>query len=162
MTLDALAWGAVAGFAATWTMDQLARLSRWLGWIAGVDRRWMGRWFLGLLRGRLRHEDIRQSPERPGEQRAARLGHYLIGITLGVLYAACANGLGLLPSAWHLALGYGFLTNVFPWLLMFPAMGFGPLGLRGPARSRLLASSCAAHLYYGIGLWWTASLLPLS
>jgi hypothetical protein len=44
---------------------------------------------------------------------------------------------------------------------MFPAMGFGLLGLKGPAESRLFVSSLANHLYYGLGLWGIAGLLPL-
>ncbi len=50
------------------------------------------------------------------------------------------------------ALGYGVLTNVFPWLLMFPAMGLGIMGLAAPPELMLLRSSFLNHVLYGIGI----------
>jgi hypothetical protein len=50
------------------------------------------------------------------------------------------------------ALAFGLFTNVLPWLVMFPAMGFGILGLRGPSEFLLLRSSFVNHLLFGLGL----------
>jgi hypothetical protein len=44
---------------------------------------------------------------------------------------------------------------------MFPAFGFGLLGLRGPPELRLFTTSLINHLFYGFGLWWIAKVLRL-
>jgi hypothetical protein len=161
MVVEVLAYGVLAGLGATWTMDRLATVSRRAGLTAGLDRRWMGRWFLGFFRGRFMHTDISSSPAEHNENRAARIGHYAIGVALAVAYLGGAAAVGARPQGLALALGYGFATNVFPWFLMFPAMGFGVFGRKGPAERRLLRSSTATHAFYGLGLWWTALVLPV-
>jgi hypothetical protein len=44
---------------------------------------------------------------------------------------------------------------------MFPAMGFGLFGVKGPADRKLFVTSLLNHLFYGFGLWWIAALLPI-
>ena len=44
---------------------------------------------------------------------------------------------------------------------MFPALGFGLFGLRGPSELRLLSTSVVNHLFYGFGLWWISSVISL-
>ena len=89
------------------------------------------------------------------------VGHYAIGIVLGVLYVAGAGWLSVSPGVLLVALGYGLATCVFPWFLMFPAFGFGLLGRRGPQELRLFRTSLINHLFYGFGLWWIAEVLRL-
>jgi hypothetical protein len=57
------------------------------------------------------------------------------------------------------AIGYGLATCVFPWFLVLPALGFGLFGLKGPPELRLFTSSLMNHLFYGLGLWWSAKVL---
>jgi hypothetical protein len=150
-----------AGVAATATMDALASLARRLGLVVGARGAWVGRWYLGLVQGRFVHPDISIAPEQAGEKRAALVGHYVIGIVLAVLYVFGARWLGASPVGIRNALGYGLATCVFPWLLLFPAMGFGWFGRRGPPELRLFTTSVLNHLFYGFGLWWSAHLLGL-
>ncbi len=152
---------ACAGVAATVTMDLLGSAARRAGLVRGAQGRWVGRWYLGMARGRFAHVDITAAGERTGEQRAALIGHYLIGVVLAVLYVVGAHWLGVSPSAPAVALGYALATCVFPWFLVYPALGFGPVGVRGPSELRLFTSSVLNHLFYGLGLWWSATLLPL-
>jgi hypothetical protein len=70
--------------------------------------------------------------------------------------------LGVSSKAILVALSYGFATSVFPWFLVFPALGFGLLGLTGPPELKLFRSSLLNHLSYGFGLWWVAKVLPLA
>jgi hypothetical protein len=51
-----------------------------------------------------------------------------------------------------LALGFGTLTNLLPWLWMFPSMGFGAFGHLAPAELMLLRSSFVNHIIFGAGL----------
>jgi hypothetical protein len=154
--------GVGVGSVATVTMDVLASVSRRVGLTAGAKGQWIGRWYLGIARGRFTHSNITAAPERAGEKRAAIVGHYVIGIALGVLYVIGAGWMNVSPGALLVALGYGVATCVFPWFLMFPAFGFGLLGLKGPPELRLLSTSLINHLFYGLGLWWIAKVLPLS
>ena len=161
MTVETIVFGFCAGVAATATMDVLANVFQGVGLTVGAKGQWVGRWYLGIARGQFVHSNIAVSPEQPGEKRAALVGHYAIGIALAVLYVAGAGWLGVSPGVFFVALGYGVATSVFPWFLMFPAMGFGLLGLKGPPEFRLFTSSLMNHLVYGFGLWWIARVLQL-
>jgi len=154
--------GVCVGIAATVTMDVMASVSRKVRFTAGPKGQWIGRWYLGIARGQFVHSNIAAAPEQAAEKRTALIGHYVIGIALAVLYVAGAGRLGLSPSSLLVAVGYGFATCVFPWFLVFPAIGFGFFGLRGPPELKLFISSLMNHLYYGFGLWWIANVLRLS
>jgi hypothetical protein len=159
MTVDiitSISLGVCAGIAATVTMDVLGGLSRRVGLTVGAKGTWVGRWYLGILRGQLRHANITASPKLSGEKLAALAGHYAIGIALAILYVVGAAWLAVSPDGLLLALGYGLATCVFPWFLVFPSLGFGVLGLRGPSELKLFTSSLVNHLSYGFGLWWFA------
>jgi hypothetical protein len=160
-TVSTILLGSVAGLAATATMDVLASLSRRVGLTVGAKGLWVGRWYLGLVRGRFVHADISLAPEHPGERRTALVGHYAIGVVLAVLYVVGAGWLGLAADDLRVALVYGLATCAFPWFLLFPALGFGCFGRRAPAELRVLRSSVVNHLGYGLGLWWIANVLPL-
>ena len=151
--------GVGVGVAATVTMDVLAGASRRIGLTAGATGRWVGRWYLGMARGQFLHSNIAAARERAGEKPAALIGHYAIGIVLAALYVVGAGWLGLTPRALLVALGYGLATCALPWFLMFPAFGFGLLGLRGPPQLMLIRTSVINHLFYGFGLWWSVNAL---
>jgi hypothetical protein len=106
-------------------MDVLGSVARRVGLVAGAKGQWIGRWYLGIARGQFVHSNIADAPEQAGEKRAALVGHYAIGIALGVLYVVGTGWLGVSPGVFLVALGYGVATCVFPWFLMFPAFGFG-------------------------------------
>jgi hypothetical protein len=142
-------------------MDVLGSVSRRVGLVAGAKGQWVGRWYLGIARGQFVHSNIAAAPERAGERPAALIGHYLIGIVLAVFYVAGAGWLGVSPDAILAALGYGLATCIFPWFLVFPALGFGWFGRQGPPELRLFTSSALNHLFYGFGLWWAANVLQL-
>jgi hypothetical protein len=155
-TTTTLVLGVFVGVAATVTMDVLATMSRKVGLVVGAKGIWVGRWYLGMARGRFAYSDITTTPEIPGEKRAALVGHYVIGVVLAIIYLFGARWLGLAPSSFFVAGGYGLATCVFPWFLLLPAMGFGVFGSKGPPELKLFTSSLVNHLYYGIGLWWSA------
>ena len=161
MTGATILFGVCAGVAATVTMDVLASVSRRVGLVAGAKGQWVGRWYIGIARGQFVHSNIAAAPEQAGERRAALIGHYAIGIALAVLYVVGAGWLDVSPGVFLVALGYGLATCVFPWFLVYPALGFGWFGLSGPPELRLFTSSLMNHLFYGFGLWWIAQVLRL-
>jgi len=160
-TMVSVLAGVLVGVAGTVTMDVLASASQKLGLSAGAEGQWVGRWYLGIAQGQFVHSNIATAPEQPGEKRAALVGHYLIGITLAVLFVVGAGRVGASPSSFFVAVGYGLATCVFPWFLLFPALGFGLFGRKGPPELRLFTSSVMNHFFYGLGLWCIAKLLRL-
>ncbi len=159
--IEVLMFGGIVGVAATVTMDVLGSFARRLGLAAGAQGQWVGRWYLGIARGQFVHSNIAAAPELAGEKRAALVGHYVIGIVLAIFYVVGASLLGISPGLFLAALGYGLATCVFPWFLVFPSLGFGVLGRKGPAELRLFTAIVMNHLFYGLGLWWSAKLLQL-
>ena len=84
--------------------------------------------------------------------------HYVIGIILALAYLLAMSAMGLSPHNLVSAVGFGLCTNLLPWLLMFPAMGYGWFGAQGPSGTRLFVSSLVNHRFYGVGLWIGAFL----
>jgi hypothetical protein len=160
-TMVRLLIGVLVGVAGTVTMDVLASASRKLGLATGAKGQWVGRWYLGIAKGRFAHANITTAPEQPGETRSALAGHYIIGITLAVLYVFGVEWIGVSPASFAVAVGYGLGTCIFPWFLVFPALGFGVFGRRGPRELNLFSASVLNHLGYGLGLWWIATVLRL-
>ncbi len=79
--------------------------------------------------------------------------HYAIGMTLAAFYVWGTSLLGWSPGNLGLTLAFGVCTNVLPWLVMFPAMGYGFFGAHGPAGTRLFLSSLTTHAFFGFGIW---------
>jgi hypothetical protein len=154
-------FGLFAGIFATVTMDVFAIVFYRTGLTVGAKGEWVGRWYVGMVRGRFVHPDITIAPREPGEKQAALAGHYLIGIILAVFYVAAAGRLGIKPDGFLPAVGYGLVTCVFPWFLVLPSLGFGMGGMKGPPELKLARSSLLNHISYGFGLWWTLNALPL-
>jgi putative flavoprotein involved in K+ transport len=145
--------GALAGVMATVTMDCISALVHRLGLTAPLAPDLMGRWFASLLRLRPFLPDIAQSPAVRNEMAIALAGHYAIGVTLACLYTWLTSRLRWRPWQLRCALGYAVCTNALPWLIMFPAMGYGLFGAHGPSSTRLFVSSLCSHTFYGLGLW---------
>jgi hypothetical protein len=51
------------------------------------------------------------------------------------------------------------MTTALAWFVMFPAMGWGIAGTRGPENLLLARTSLFNHALYGLGLALWASLL---
>jgi hypothetical protein len=162
MTVDnPLRWMLV-GVLSTLTMDLGSGLLRAAGVTSGMPPRLIGRWFASLARGQLRHDTIAQAPAVAGELPIALVCHYLIGITLALAFGSLLSSLRVHASPTAgigLALGFGLLTNLLPWLFMFPSMGFGAFGGAAPAELMLLRTSFLNHVLFGAGLAASACAL---
>jgi hypothetical protein len=149
----------VVGILATITMDVFSITALKLGWIAFLPPRLTGRWFASMARGQFLHTDIAQAPPIHHEMAVAAPMHYLVGITLALLYLLTTSALGFSSRNLVIALGFALCSTLLPWLLMFPAMGYGWFGAHGPQGTRLFMSSLVTHSFYGIGLWFGSSML---
>ncbi len=134
-------------------MDVTEMLAARAGLTSGVNVALVGRWALGLVRGRWAHADIRRTPPRPGEVRAGWAFHLLVGGgAVALPYAALAAAAGIDVPAHHLGAGlaYGLATSLLPWLLLLPSFGWGWFGRRGPRGANALLASPVSHLPYGL------------
>jgi len=147
------------GIIANLTMDVLSVAAIKLRLIAPLPPHLIGRWFASLARAHVLHDDIGQVSPINHEVTIAVPVHYAIGVTLALVYLVLCSALALSPRSPIMAIGFALCTNVLPWLLMFPAMGYGWFGTHGPTGTRLFASSFLTHCFYGLGLWLGASLL---
>ena len=141
------------GAIATVTMDIVGALAGRAGIVKPLPPVLIGRWFAAVARGRPLHENIAHAAPVNYELAIALLAHYLVGIAFAALYLFAAARLGVSPRSAIPAVTFGLVTSVFPWMLMFPAMGFGLFGSRGPAETQLFLSSLIGHAAFGIGLW---------
>jgi Protein of unknown function (DUF2938) len=122
---------------------------------SGVNVALVGRWFLGLMQGRLVHTDIQKSPPLPREVGLGWAFHFLVGGgVVALVYPAVLLALGT-PSPAHPLLDgllFGLATSVLPWFVLLPAFGWDWFGRRGPRGANALLASPLSHIPYGLGI----------
>ena len=152
----------VVGALSTLSMDVLTGVALRLRIVAPLAPQLMGRWFASVARARPIHADIASSPALHHELAIALPVHYAIGVVLTSFYLWGMHQLRWSPRSLAFALVFGLCTNVLPWLLMFPAMGYGVFGTHGPAGTRLFVSSLLSHAFFGVGIWIGVRIAGLS
>jgi len=140
------------GVLSTLSMDLMTGVAMRLKLVAPLSPNLVGRWFVSVARAHPFHTNIAQASPVSHELLVALPVHYAIGTVLATLFA-CATGEFGWPRSAGLALAFGLGTSVLPWLLMFPAMGYGVFGAHGPDGTRLFVSSLISHAFFGVGLW---------
>ena len=143
----------LVGVISTLSMDVLSAVAYRLRLTAPLSPHLIGRWFAYLFRGHPFQADIAAAHAVRHELALAVPVHYAIGLSLAALYVWSMLQLGWSPRNVWFALAFGLCTNVLPWLLMFPAMGYGFFGTHGPAGTRLFISSLLSHAFFGLGIW---------
>jgi hypothetical protein len=156
-TMQWVAW-ALAGLIATLVMDVGSGVVRSTGLTHGAPPQLIGRVFLSVLRGHLTELDPSIPPDASLSLGLFLPIHYAIGTALGALFGFGAQLWDSAPP-WWVPIVYGVATTALPALWMFPAMGFGLFGLRGPTELRLLSTALVNHLFFGMGLALAATLV---
>ncbi len=116
----------------TLTMDIAGGFLRSTGMTAGVPSGLVGKWIESSINGTVFLDDIRTSPGEPTSLQRFLFYHYIIGMLLTCTLYAIARMLKTSSFPWWLPMSYGLTTTALPLFLMFPAMGFGFLGSKGP------------------------------
>ena len=122
----------------------------------------LGRWLLNLIKTKnVFCDDIRSVPAQQGESKLGMIAHYLIGIFLGLVFILF---LKLLEKNWVLdtvtvGIIFGLVTNIFPWLIMYPVMGFGLFARKLSITKQLLLFSYLNHFIYGVALGFIVKVL---
>lgn len=145
--------GCAAGVGATALMDAWALSLRRATGLHSLDWAMAGRWVGHLSRGTWRHASITAAPKIRGERAIGWGFHYLVGIAFAfALLALMGAQWAAAPTLWP-CLATGWLTLVFPFLVMQPGMGAGIAAARTPHPARARLQSLATHTVFGVGLF---------
>ncbi len=145
----------LGGIVGAGLMDLTETAMARVGIRSGVSVALVGRWVVGLTRGRLVHADILKAPQMPREAALGWAFHFLIGGGgVALVYPAVMSTLGVAPSVHPIAGGllFGLATSLLPWLVLLPAFGWGWFGRRGPRGANALLASPLSHVPYGLGV----------
>jgi hypothetical protein len=150
---------ALVGVIGTLVMDVGGAPFRRWGLTRGAPPQLIGRFFLSVFRGHITAID-------PALGEGGKLSiplllatHYAIGVSLAMLLGLASHLLGARVPPWWASVLYGTGTTVLPAFWMFPAMGFGLFGSRGPRELLLLRSAIVNHVCFGAGLALGAALI---
>jgi hypothetical protein len=161
--MSIISWQSVLiGVVSTGAMDLLSALAYKLRLTAPLSPHLIGRWFALVARAQPYHTDIARAPAVNHELAIAAPVHYVIGVALTLVYLWGISELGWPKHSLLIALAFGLCTNVFPWLLMFPSMGYGFFGAHGPIGTRLFLSSLLNHAFFGVGIWAAVRIVSVS
>lgn len=153
--MEIMVWAALGGILGAVLMDITETCAARFGITSGVTVALVGRWFLSLMRGQLRHADIRDSKPYSQEVRAGWAFHFLVGGSgVALIYPLAFLVTGLpLPNS-HLLGGllFGLATSLLPWFVLLPSFGWGLFGRGGPQGSTTWVASVLSHIPYGIGV----------
>lgn len=150
---------AAAGLTATVGMDLAALATARTLRMPPLGPNNLGRWVGHMREGRFAHDHIETAEPVPREAVVGAAAHYLIGPALGVGYGLTLRLTGRPGSSLRRGIAYGVVTTVFPWFLVYPAFGWGPMGLRGRG-PKLAVSALVNHVAYGAGLGLVMTRLP--
>ena len=82
-------------------------------------------WALYMFRGKFIHNDINKTPTLNNEKLAAFISHYMIGIILAGIYLFMESKETIIRDQWWMALIFGLITVLLPWLWLYPSIGIG-------------------------------------
>ncbi|MCG3266267.1 DUF2938 domain-containing protein [Yoonia sp. I 8.24] len=156
--IDATIAAVVIGIGATAFMDAFAWLQGSLFKIPSLNYALVGRWIIGLSKGRFFHNTIMQAPPQRHERTIGWLFHYGIGVFFVLLMQFVVG------TDWYFApnllapLLIGLLSLCAPFLVMQPAFGFGIAASKTPSPWTARQRSLIAHLSFGFGIYFAGML----
>jgi hypothetical protein len=107
-----------------------------------------------MFDGRFVHQNIVDSSPVKNEKLAGWIFHYLTGGIVALIYPVLYLSSKVSVPAGHLvdSLLFGLATSSLPWIILFPAFGWGFFGSRAPSGIRPLVATIILHTIYGLGL----------
>ena len=122
----------------------------------------IGRWSLYMLKGKFVHRDINKTPPMPNEILTSWISHYLIGIVLAGVYLLIEKVYPIIADQFWIAIIFGILTIVRPWLWLFQSIGIGFMASKIPKKSPYIIPSLVNHTDFGLGLaTWIILFRPI-
>lgn len=127
--------------------------------IPSLDYCMLGRWLLHMPGGTFSHASIGRAQQMPAECPVGWIAHYTIGAGLAVAFVLVVSREWLGQPTLAPALVWGWVTAVFPMLVMQPALGLGVAASKTPQPARARLKSLATHTVFGFGLYACATML---
>ncbi len=152
---------AIIGIGATLTFDLWAQFLKFAFRITPSNICMVGRWLLYMPGGIFRHSNIIKVPEKKGECLAGWIAHYMIGITLALIFVLLAGEEWLINPTVIPAIVFGIVTVIAPLFIMQPAFGFGFAASKTPNPGQARLRSLMNHAAFGVGLYLFAILINL-
>jgi len=122
----------------------------------------LSRWIGSFPAGAFVHSTILETAPVPHEKLIGLASHYLIGLTLTSVLLFPHVGIRHRSISFRTGLLFGLVTCIFPWFLMFPAMGFGIMGLNLPRSAPLMPLSLLNHAAFGLGIFLWSNVVLVS
>ena len=119
----------------------------------------IGRWFWHLRRGKVFHDDIGRAESYAHERALGWVGHYMVGIIYGVIFALIAGPGWLAAPRFLPAWIFALVTVGFGWFLLQPGLGLGWAASKTPNPTKVRLLNLAAHTVFGLGLYLTGLLI---
>jgi hypothetical protein len=135
--MEIFAWAFLGGIFGALLMDFTETIAAKFGISSGVNIALVGRWFLCLLRGQIRHTNILDSKPLPNEVKAGWAFHFLIGgggVALVYPLVFHAAGLPFPDNALPGGLLFGLATCLLPWFVLLPSFGWGGIRVARTAK----------------------------
>lgn len=151
----------VGGLFGSYVMDVTESMFAKRGIYSSVNGAIVGRWVIGLLKGKYYYSDIRNSFSYDYEIKVGIWFHYLIGGgCIALIYPVffMITGLSLPENNILTGMAFGLMTSFLPWLILMPSIGWGMFGRYAPAGSRPMLASVLSHIPYGLSIGLMANL----
>lgn len=146
------------GCGATLVMDVWLMLLKRLG-VQTLNFAFIGRWAGHAFHGRFAHASIGKAQPIPNELLLGWLVHYAVGIAFAGMLIGIFGASWVRDPTWAPAVLVGVGTVAAPFFVMQPAMGSGIAGSKTPAPMKSRIRSVMNHAVFGLGLYWSASLI---
>jgi hypothetical protein len=148
----------IMGITATVAIDLWATFTnRTLGW---PRTNWglVGRWLGHMRHGQFTHVSIGSSPPVAHEAILGWVFHYVVGCIYAALFLMCASILQMTQPTLMLAVLFGWVTTLSPWLLMQPALGLGVFASKAPRPTLVRMQNLSIHTVFGLALYYSDRL----
>lgn len=143
----------VIGIGATVFMDIFAWIQNRLLNIPGLNYALVGRWIIGMGRGKFIHHTILTSTPIRFERHIGWMAHYMIGVLIvGWFLMITGSKWVIEPSLWQ-SIVLGLFSVSAPFLIMQPMFGFGLAASKMPRPWVARRRSVVAHLSFGVGVY---------
>ncbi len=153
--MEMLVWAFLGGIVGALLMDVTEAYAAKRGIYSGVSVALIGRWFIGLLHGKVLHQNIHDTKSLQHEVGVGWAFHFLIGGGgVALIYPMLLVVLGCPLRGNHIPGGivFGLATSMLPWFILLPSFGWGMFGRRGPQGSNPVLASTLSHIPYGFGV----------
>jgi hypothetical protein len=161
MVIDAayIVEAVLIGLGATLLIDLWALFLRRAFSIPSLNYCLLGRWVLYIPDGKIAHESIGATPQKPHECAVGWITHYLIGTAFALLFVLLVSGSWLARPTLVPALAFGIATVIVPFLTLQPSFGLGIAASKTPHPNKARLKSLMTHTVFGVGLYLWAYLL---